>query len=276
MEHGTPHTCSPRVPPFFGDSEHVRPFGGFLVTQNRYSPNERLEHHAHSRAFMSFVIQGSYVEYCGGRVNRCAPGTLIYHPSGEEHADRFESQEAVLLGIELDEPQDSEHGLLRSRHVLDGPEKLIAHQLARELKGQCPVSNLVVESLAAELLSNCCRGLGRKGTPRWLGATVELANDRCASRLSLKAVAAAVGVHPIHLARQFRARMGCTFGEYVRRIRLSRALEQLRCSSASIAEIAAATGFADQSHLTRLISATVGFSPAAYRREARTNADDCI
>jgi transcriptional regulator GlxA family with amidase domain len=47
------------------------------------------------------------------------------------------------------------------------------------------------------------------------------------------------------------------------------ALAQLRRTSASIAEIAATTGFVDQSHLTRLVTATVGHSPAAYRSIAR-------
>jgi AraC family transcriptional regulator len=96
-----------------------------------------------------------------------------------------------------------------------------------------------------------------------------MANDLHATRITLKAVAAAAGVHPVHLARQFRSRMGCTYGEFVRRIRLARALDQLRHTTLPIADIAAATGFADQSHLTRLMTATVGLTPAAYRRESR-------
>src|SRR5262245_20380973 len=272
MALGTVHAGPTRAPAFFGDSEHVRPFGGFLVMQNRYSPHARLQSHAHERAFISFVIRGSYVERCGRRAIRCGPGTLLFHPSGEEHSDRFESQEAVLLGIELEEPVDAEHGLSDSRQLMGGPAALIARQIARELEQLCPVSDLVVESLAAELVSNCSRGVRRKGTPGWLSTAIEIANDLYAGRLSLKAVAAAAGVHPIHLARQFRLRMGCTYGEYVRRIRLMRALVQLRSSRASIAEIAAATGFADQSHLTRLLTATIGISPAAYRRRAASNA----
>lgn len=258
-----------RSPAFFGHADHVRQLGGVLVVQNRYVPNQQLQKHAHQRAFISFVIAGTYVEYCGDRAIRCPRGTLVFHPSGEEHSDRFESQEAILLGIEVDDPYVSDQRLFGSRHVMTGPETLVAHQIARELKEQCLVSDLVMESLVAELISNCCHGSGRKGTPRWLGTAIEMVNERYACRLGLTEVAAAAGVHPVHLARQFRLRMGCTFGEFVRRVRIARALAQLRRTSASIAEIAAATGFADQSHLTRLITATVGLSPAAYRREAR-------
>jgi AraC family transcriptional regulator len=257
------------APAFFGHAEHVREIGGILVMQNRYVPNQRLQTHTHQRAFISFVIAGTYVEYFGNRSIRCPPGTLIFHPSGEEHSDRFESEEAILLGIEVDDRHVPDLKLLGSRHVMNGPETRVAHQIARELGEQCSVSNLVVESLVAELLSNCRQSPGRRGTPRWLGTAIEMANERYAGRLGLTEVAAAAGVHPVHLARQFRLRMGCTFGEFVRRIRMVRALAQLRGTSASIAEIAAGTGFADQSHLTRMTTATVGLSPAAYRREAR-------
>jgi AraC family transcriptional regulator len=268
-----PATAAPsRAPAFFGHAEHVRQIGGLVVMQNRYVPNQRLRKHTHQRAFISFVIAGSYIEYCDNRPIRCPRGTLIFHPSGEEHSDMFESQEAILLGIEVDDGHVPDLKLFGSRHVMNGPEKLVAHQIAHEIKEQCSVSNLVVESLVAELLSNCRQGSGRRGTPRWLGTAIEIANERYAGCLGLTEVAAAAGVHPVHLARQFRLRMGCTFGEFVRRIRTARALAQLRSTSASIAEIAAATGFADQSHLTRLITASVGLSPAVYRREASRNA----
>ena len=269
MSQGPAHACPPRAPAFYGDSEHVCPFGGFVVTQNRYAPFERLQSHAHERAFISYVVRGAYVERCGRRAIRCGPGTLLFHPCGEEHSDHFESQETVLLGIELEE--EPGRATPRSRPVTSGPETRIARQLARELAEQSPLSNLVIESLAAELVGNHARGVARKRTPGWLGTAVDMAHDLHASRLSLNYVATAAGVHPIHLARQFRSRMGCTYGEYVRRIRLARALEQLRRGPATIAEIAVAAGFADQSHLTRLMTARIGVSPAAYRRQQRSS-----
>ena len=158
----------------------------------------------------------SSIERCGRRTIRCGPGTLLFTLPGEEHSDEFESQEAVLLGIELDDMQDTDRKLSDARKDMAGPSTRIARQLARELAQQCPISNLVVESLAAELVSNCSQGTGRKGTPAWLGTAVEIADDLYAGRLSLDPVAA--GVHPIHLARQFRSRIGCTYGEYLRRI----------------------------------------------------------
>jgi AraC family transcriptional regulator len=75
-----------------------------------------------------------------------------------------------------------------------------------------------------------------------------------------------VGVHPVTLARGFRRRFGCTMGDYVRQRRIERAMEQLRSSHDSLAEIALQNGFADQSHFSNLFRRTVGLSPSRYRR----------
>ena len=80
---------------------------------------------------------------------------------------------------------------------------------------------------------------------------------------------AGVGVHPVTLARAFRRTFGCTIGEYLRRLRIERAAEQLATGTQPLAEIALAAGFADQSHFSNVFRRRVGMSPSAYRREVR-------
>lgn len=242
------------------------------MSQQRYAPNLQLAGHMHRRAYLSFLVTGEYREFCGTGRQECTPGTLIFHPEGESHSDSFASRGAVVLNLDVHDAakvHDMRDMLLPCRSTIVGPARLLALQLYREARGEDPLSLLLVESLSLELLSNCCRFARNRGTPRWLGIVVEMANDRYADRLTLIEVAQAACVHPVHLARQFRRRMGCTFGEFVRRLRLARALSQLRQAYRSVAEIAVATGFADQSHLTRVMRRSIGISPAAYRRACR-------
>jgi AraC-like DNA-binding protein len=75
-----------------------------------------------------------------------------------------------------------------------------------------------------------------------------------------------VGVHPVALARAFRARFGSTPGAYLRQLRLAWSVSELTDGTRSIAEIAVEAGFADQSHFTRVFRRACGETPGAFRR----------
>jgi AraC family transcriptional regulator len=68
----------------------------------------------------------------------------------------------------------------------------------------------------------------------------------------------------------FRQQYGCTVGDYVRKLRLDFASRQLATSSASLAAIALAAGFADQSHFTKAFRRASGMTPAEWRRHFRS------
>jgi AraC family transcriptional regulator len=76
------------------------------------------------------------------------------------------------------------------------------------------------------------------------------------------------GCHPATLTRAFRRELGCTPGDYQRRLRVERAARLLRDTSMPLADVAAACGFCDQSHLARSFRHVLGCTPSDYRRRA--------
>ena len=86
--------------------------------------------------------------------------------------------------------------------------------------------------------------------------------------LSLEAMAAEVEVSPLYLARAFKAAVGQSPHQYVLSRRLERAKQLLRNTDAPVVEVALASGFSSQSHLSNWFVRLVGVSPAAYRRRA--------
>jgi AraC-like DNA-binding protein len=62
---------------------------------------------------------------------------------------------------------------------------------------------------------------------------------------------------------------GTTPHRYVLRARIERAQELLRMTGLSVAEIAAAVGFAGQSHFCTAFSRETGVTPTRYRRHCR-------
>ena len=97
-------------------------------------------------------------------------------------------------------------------------------------------------------------------------AARSLAADRLDERRTLGDLAAALQVSSFHLCRVFRQQTGFSIGSYRLKLRLRAALQQLSDSKDSLDLIAASTGFADRSHLSRSFRKEFGVSPTGFRR----------
>lgn len=78
--------------------------------------------------------------------------------------------------------------------------------------------------------------------------------------LEVSTLAGLAGRSPFHFSRVFTRSVGMTPHRYVVHLRLQRAVELVREGRWSFAEIAARTGFADQSHLSRWVRRVRGVS----------------
>jgi AraC family transcriptional regulator len=81
-------------------------------------------------------------------------------------------------------------------------------------------------------------------------------------------LAVATSVSVGHLYRVFREHCGQGPARVLELVRLSRAAVMLQRSNASLAEVAAACGFANAYHLSRRFRTAYGVPPGAYRRDA--------
>ena len=85
--------------------------------------------------------------------------------------------------------------------------------------------------------------------------------------VKLEDVAEAVHLSPFHLARMFKQVTGASPHQYLVQVRVNAARSLLSAGSGqrSLAEVAAAVGFADQSHLTRQFKRHFGVTPSRAR-----------
>ncbi|HTZ64189.1 MAG TPA: helix-turn-helix transcriptional regulator [Solirubrobacteraceae bacterium] len=89
---------------------------------------------------------------------------------------------------------------------------------------------------------------------------------------SLPDLARELAVSPHHLSRIFRAATGRTISRHRMRLRARSALEQLAEGEQNLARLAADLGFADQSHLCRVLREETGHVPSRLRQILARNA----
>jgi len=101
--------------------------------------------------------------------------------------------------------------------------------------------------------------------PRAVRLTLEIVDARFTEDLDLTELARIAGLSPWHLTRVVTRHTGLPPHAHLLARRL-RAVRELLPGPDRLADIAAATGFADQSHLTRAFRARFGLPPGAYRK----------
>lgn len=249
---------------------------GFRVTDLRFAPLVTCSLHRHERACLAVVIDGR-VDKSFRRLEVPSPApTVVTMPPEEPHADRFGCDGARIVVVEADAATVERlrpfgRALERVDHFRDDWSAGVATRLARELRREDRAAPLAIEGLVLELLARAARSDAPRARrpPAWLGCATEYVHAHFGDAFRVGDVAAAAGVHPVHLARVFRAHHGVTIGAYVRRLRLDWASWELARSDASLATIAHRAGFADQSHFTRAFKSHVGVTPGRYREASR-------
>ncbi|MEI6948361.1 chromate resistance protein ChrB domain-containing protein [Paraflavisolibacter sp. H34] len=104
-------------------------------------------------------------------------------------------------------------------------------------------------------------------TPAWVQELKDMIQDQIDTSLTLKEISKDLDIHPAYLSREFsRYFDNLSFGEYIRKQRIEKALELLQSPQYSLTEIAYLTGFSDQSHFTRIFKQHMGQSPSQYKK----------
>jgi len=223
-----------------------------------------------------FVRRGCFVRTVDGIESVCDPTVAYYARPGDEecfdhpHADGDDctavsiapsvatslwGDERVLSALPTPPHVDLEHRMLlaASRRAAD------PHALAE--------GAITLVAQAMEVTRHRAVTAGRPATVCARTSVVNDAREALAADpdLSLPELARAVGVSPHHLSRIFRRVTGHTISRHRVRLRARDVLERFADGERDLARLAADAGFADQSHLCRVMRAEAGSAPSALR-----------
>lgn len=142
------------------------------------------------------------------------------------------------------------------------------HDTGAELFGQAVAASLQMH-VVRDWMPGRCRTRPSPLPPDVVQSVQAYVAQHLAEALTLDRLSAAAGMAPARLASGFTAALGVSPAAYVAAQRLRRARWLLAHSATPLAEIAAETGYASQSHMTSVFRKRVGHTPASLRQELR-------
>jgi AraC-like DNA-binding protein len=268
-------TAAPR----FGVDSSAVGWRGAYFTDLQAAPRGIVDH-GHER----FSVQRSAVPLrvrelgAGAGWITVTPGVDAWRPGDEQRFEWLGDGSRQFLFIEPELVEDIVDGRVGPRPSRRGLPELTASPLAatllqamvQDLRDGSPGGALVGDSLVVALVAHLWGRPMEARTQRGLPAVARqrvLAHieERLDTPVSLAELAEVARMSVRHFCRAFRASVGCSPHQYLLRQRVERAKALIAARDMPLCEIAQATGFADQSQLTRTFRKQVGLTPASYR-----------
>ncbi len=254
----------------------------------RYGNPTLVPPHSHDTYQIGFTTRDPGLYYSDGREWVAPPGSVVLFHPGEIHkvvARRsvrvasvparmmFLTQERVR-GIASDvSGKQLEPPFFSNRVIRDGwfvnhfvrVHKLLGMNVSilEKQSGLLELFERLVTSYASNMPTRVVRD---KGRDRAMASVVrEFIDAHYDANLSLPQLAALVHASLFHMHRTFKREVGMPPHAYQIQVRIDKA-KSLLVRGMSVTEVAAHTGFFDQSHFTRHFHRIVGVSPGGYTR----------
>jgi AraC family transcriptional regulator len=234
-----------------------------------FPPRHRIRPFEFDLGYLVVVLDGALTKTFRNACWSLGTNSFATLPAGATHGSAFGPSPVRVIAVRPH--SNGEGGTMRLRHGHAAAAAVLGRGLAAELRAQDSSWGLAAEGLALQLLALAGRAWPetRPGRASWLRDVRDLVDERIPEQPTLTELAEVVGVHPVHLARSFRREYGVTVARYARTLRLDWAAQRLIEGGSTLAEIAAAAGFADQSHFTRAFRDYAGVTPGRYRQLLR-------
>lgn len=259
---------------FYGVSKKQWQFNGITVVDSVFHQFAYCPWHYHQNAHFAFTTAGNLVEEHRSKKLHLSAGCLLYNHSAEPHCNSNYSDFVSAIHLDIDEAWFRLHQTALSRiegvlEINNPVVKNLFYSILTEIKAFDNASTLSIEGLLMHAMLEMDRPRHSKpaAKPAWALKIKDLLYDRYAETISLMEIAKVLNIHPVYLCQQFPLYFRCSFGEYIRKIRIEKAVDRmLQNPDDALTEIAYSCGFSDQSHFTRLFKKNMGITPSAFRR----------
>ncbi|KFF05063.1 AraC family transcriptional regulator [Flavobacterium reichenbachii] len=257
---------------FYGETNKTICLEGITLTDTVYTL-PKVDWHYHENAYFTFILQGNVIEGNKKEIYNCSAGDLLFHnwqeahynikPDGFTRGFHLEIEKKWLDTISLD--IDNLEGSLK----ISNPDiKLLMYKVFRTSKCHEINTEFTTQTLLFEILSKLQNSNQNNihKNPKWVKMIDDLLHEQFAENLSLDYLSKTLDIHPVHLSRNFSKYFDCNLSEYVRKLKVEKALSLIALQKQSFTEIAHQCGFSDQSHFIRCFKEINDVNPSEYKK----------
>ena len=240
--------------------------GHFGTTLSICAPNQCHEVHTHENPGIVISLGGDYSEEYGQQTFGLPYLVTRWRSGGLKHSHRVGPAGSLALHVEFDNQWLLDEGLdlkaLDQWSVRNSLESQIgALRLFLNVVSESPRHDLTHDA-TLEILDGFRNASTAKGTcPRWVLHARNMIHDRADENLGLRQIAKEVGISPMHLAAEFRARFGMPISSYQRCLRLKKATHNILWDNQRLGTAAVDAGFCDQAHFCKVFRTVLGSQP---------------
>jgi len=261
---------------------------GIALESFRNIPPCSIPVHEHPAHFLNLLTAGQVkCKWTSGGHSGSAehgPGTIFLLPAGTRDSLSWSGPTSrIVTAIEpqflarafeesahLPDVELREIWTLQDRHI-----QALMRALLADLEDGSPAGPLYGESLGVALAHYLTRRYAvrnqrdrehRGGMPSArLNRVVDFIRQNCGREIRLWELANLAGMSPHYFCQLFKQSTGTSPHQFLLRSRIARAKELLRNRDFTVSHAAVATGFADQSHFTKVFRRMVGVTPVQFR-----------
>jgi AraC-like DNA-binding protein len=223
-------------------------------------PDVEYTHYADQCTFDYFIKKHQLKDEALDRIAAIVRGADTDH---HEIAAQSAGLEAIFSGLAYNIKDDAELldlGLVIYDGLYSWAKHL--HQLKHTQAGPA-------EQMLLEVYHKYLKQSKTKKAPEWAKELRDLIQDQMDTNMSLSLQQASdeLEINPAYLSREFSKYFdNLSFGDYIRKMRIEKAISLITDSNYSLTEIAYLSGFSDQSHFNRIFKKQTGQNPSTYRK----------
>lgn len=256
---------------YYGNLNSEMEFEGALFTRYDYHTDSTPWHY-HENPYFMFVLHGNMIDVNKQKENLLTPGGLMFTNWQEVHRGFKHSDKAGGFHLELESNWLKKYDIALtdiegSPHIENPTAKSLMTKVYLETKINDRESQTSIEFLILQLFDKM-KGFQLSTSqkkPIWLNKTKELILDS-ENYSSLSSLSKELNIHPVHLSREFHKHFGSTFGQYIRQLKLNKAIALMTTKKHTMTEICYKCGFYDQSHFIASFKSIYNMTPSYFLR----------